>query len=175
MMRKRYIPTYLAKSIYEVDPSFYQKVGVSVILSDLDNTLASYRTKDPSEETKALVRRLQEAGLRFYLVSNNTGKRVYRFADELGVKALSGVGKPLSGKLKRLLVKEGFPKEETLLVGDQILTDVISANGAGLRSLLTEPLSPLEPPWTKFNRIFDKPKRKAIIEEKLAKNWKETP
>ena len=44
-----------------------------------------------------------------------------------------------------------------------------------IRAILTEPLDPHEPPWTKFNRIFDKPKRKKIFARHLAPDWKEIP
>ena len=75
--------------------------------------------------------------------------------------------------MKKLLKPKGWPQEETLLIGDQIVTYVKAGNGAGVRCLLTEPLDSQEPPWTKFNRIFDRPKRKKIKEKGYAKPWKE--
>lgn len=167
-MRKIFIPTYQIKTIYDLEPSRLKELGIEVVLSDLDNTLASFRCKDAEEKTIALVNKLKDNGIAFYIASNNTSKRVQRFASTLGIKALSGLRKPLSRRLKRLLDAEGLDKSKTVLVGDQIMTDVIAGNGAGIRTILTEKLVPEDPPWTKFNRIFEKGKRKAINKKGLS-------
>lgn len=167
-MRKIFIPTYQIKTIYDLEPSRLKELGIEVVLSDLDNTLASFRCKDAEEKTIALVNKLKDNGIAFYIASNNTSKRVQRFASTLGIKALSGLQKPLSRRLKRLLDVEGLDKSKTVLVGDQIMTDVIAGNGAGIRTILTEKLVPEDPPWTKFNRIFEKGKRKAINKKGLS-------
>lgn len=167
-MRKISIPTYQIKTIYDLEPSRLKELGIEVVLSDLDNTLASFRCKDAEEKTIALVNKLKDNGIAFYIASNNTSKRVQRFASTLGIKALSGLQKPLSRRLKRLLDVEGLDKSKTVLVGDQIMTDVIAGNGAGIRTILTEKLVPEDPPWTKFNRIFEKGKRKAINKKGLS-------
>ncbi|MCQ2797776.1 MAG: YqeG family HAD IIIA-type phosphatase [Bacilli bacterium] len=167
-MRKIFIPTYQIKTIYDLEPSRLKELGIEVVLSDLDNTLASFRCKDAEEKTIALVNKLKDNGIAFYIASNNTSKRVQRFASTLGIKALSGLRKPLSRRLKRLLDVEGLDKSKTVLVGDQIMTDVIAGNGAGIRTILTEKLVPEDPPWTKFNRIFEKGKRKAINKKGLS-------
>ncbi len=167
-MRKIFIPTYQIKTIYDLEPEKLKELGIEAVLSDLDNTLASYKCKDAEEKTIALVNKLKDNGIAFYIASNNTSKRVQRFASTLGIKALSGLRKPLSRRLKRLLALEGLDKSKTVLVGDQVMTDVIAGNGAGIRTILTEKLVQEDPPWTRFNRIFEKGKRKAINEKGLS-------
>lgn len=167
-MRKIFIPTYQIKTIYDLEPAKLKELGIEAVLSDLDNTLASYKCKDAEEKTIALVNKLKDNGIAFYIASNNTSKRVQRFASTLGIKALSGLRKPLSRRLKRVLAIEGLDKSKTVLVGDQVMTDVIAGNGAGIRTILTEKLVPEDPPWTRFNRIFEKGKRKAINEKGLS-------
>lgn len=174
-MKRKYVPTYLAHSVFEVDPSFYQRHGIRVILCDLDNTLASYKDPEPSERTKELILQLKKAGIRFCIASNNTSSRVRRFAQELDIEFFSGLAKPFAWRIRRLMAKMGFKKEETLLIGDQIMTDVQSANGAGIRCLLTDPLVQEDGPWTRINRFFERPKRVRIKEKGLAKSWKEEP
>jgi hypothetical protein len=90
MIKAKYLPTYTAHSFYEIPSSFYLEQGLKNILLDLDNTLAPYKEKEPSEETKAWVSSLQKEGLHLYIASNNTSKRVTRYAKLLGVKALVG-------------------------------------------------------------------------------------
>ncbi|MCR5349193.1 MAG: HAD-IIIA family hydrolase [Bacilli bacterium] len=172
-MRRRCIPFALAETIFEIPASFYQSLGVKAVLVDLDNTLDPYVVSDPTESPKKWKEALLGAGLRIVILSNNSGKRVSRYATELGVEHRCFMKKPFSGPLKRFLAQENLKPGEAILVGDQIMTDVQAANGAGVRCVLTEPLDPREPPWTKFNRLFDRPKRKKIKAKGLAPDWKE--
>ena len=160
-----WFPTYRANSIFEIPVSFYTEHGIRVILSDLDNTLDDYRIKTPSPRTLELVKQLKEAGIEFYIASNNTSKRVSLYGEELGIRVFSGLMKPFSGPLKKLIQQEGFKKEEVVLIGDQVLTDVKAGNKAGIMTILTEPISKGDIIWTRFNRIFEKKKRKKILSE----------
>ena len=172
-MRKKTVPFALAESIYEVPKSFYLEHGIRFLLLDLDNTLVPYSVSYPDERFLSWAKEMEDAGLSLCICSNNSGKRVSNFALAAGCQYASYMRKPFSGPMKKLLKKKGWPQEETLLIGDQIMTDVKAGNGAGVRCLLTEPLDSQEPPWTKFNRIFDRPKRKKIKEKGYAKPWKE--
>ncbi len=173
-MRKKLIPFAYANSLFEVDPSFFVSCGVKTVFLDLDNTLAPYSVSHPDEKTKEMINHLKEAGIRCFVTSNNRGKRVHIFCEELGVERASMMAKPFSFKLKKLMASEGIKPEEAMLIGDQIQTDVKAGNGAKVRTLLLEPLDPNdEPPWTRFNRLFDRPKRKKMAKLGLLKPWKE--
>ena len=172
-MRKRNIPFALSDTIFEIPADFYRSIGVKAVLVDLDNTLDPYTVSDPTERPLTWKKGLVEAGLRIVILSNNSGKRVRRYARKLGVECRCFMRKPFAGPLKRFLKEENLAPSEVILVGDQIQTDVKAANGAGVRCILTEPLNPKEPPWTKFNRFFDRPKRKKIKANGLSHNWKE--
>ena len=172
-MKAKYLPTCLAASVYEIEPAFYRSQGLENILLDLDNTLASYKTLDAEQRTIDFVKKMLDEGFKVYITSNNTSKRVSRFALELGIPALSGLQKPFSKRLIALLKKEGLEPNKTVLIGDQIMTDVVCANGAGIKMILCDPLVPIDPPWTRFNRLFEKGKRKEIKARKLVPSWKE--
>jgi HAD superfamily phosphatase (TIGR01668 family) len=175
MIKKRFIPTYRAESIYSLDLAVLEKQGIKVILSDLDNTLDSYRSLDPSPRAFLLKKEIEAHGMTLYLVSNNTSKRVRRYAKELGVVAFYGLLKPFAHKLKKLMAKQGFKPAESVLIGDQILTDVVAANGAGLHSILTEPISELDPWMTRLNRHFENKIKRKLTVAFLAKKGKELP
>lgn len=159
---KRWIPTYRAKSIYDIPLSFYKENNIKIVLSDLDNTLDAFNVKEPNERTFELVKDLKEAGVLFMIASNNTSKRVNNYANKLGIRAVCRLHKPSSKYLKRFIESEHFNPEEVVLIGDQVLTDLYAGNGAGIRTILTEPVSPLDPPWTKVNRILEKTRRRKI-------------
>jgi HAD superfamily phosphatase (TIGR01668 family) len=172
-MNPKLIPIATATSIYEVSPSFYEKLGVKAVLSDLDNTLDAYDVSEPGQPAYEYKKMLDGLGIRLYIASNNSSKRVRHYAEKLGVSCASGLLKPFAFRLKKFLKRENLRPEEVLLVGDQIMTDVKSGNGAKVKVLLVERLTPRDHWLTWLNRHLEKPIRKKILAKKLAPNWRE--
>ena len=159
-MFKRFIPFAHSQSIYEIDPEFYKKQGVKTLFMDLDNTLDSYKARTPKAETISYVRKLKESGITPVIISNNKAKRVCGYADALGVEFLSSARKPFSKRLKKEIAKRGLTNDDVMLVGDQMMTDILAAKGAKIRVVLTEKLVKEDQWTTHINRIFDRPIRK---------------
>lgn len=165
-------PTYHAKSIYEVPRDFYQKLGIKNLLIDLDNTLGSYRDVHPSRQASELVATLIDAGYQVLIISNNKGPRVARYADELGVQHLSSAHKPLKRRFISFLKEQRCNIQETLLIGDQLLTDSLVAHRLGIKVLLTEKLVKEDQWTTRFNRLFDRPLRAYFKRKQLLTSWR---
>ena len=172
-MFKRFIPFAHAKSIYHIDFAFYQKLGIKYVFCDLDNTLDSYRQATPLERAKSLKSGLERLGIELIIVSNNTGKRVQTYSKELGVRHFSSLAKPFSFRIKKILKRANIKPETVVMIGDQIVTDISCANGAKLKSILTEKLVPEDQPTTRFNRLFDNPLRKKLKKKNLLRDWRE--
>ncbi|MCR5333048.1 MAG: YqeG family HAD IIIA-type phosphatase [Bacilli bacterium] len=172
-MRKIYIPYAHAKSVYDIDVSFFLKEKVNTIFLDLDNTLDSYRQKTPTQKAVELKENLEKAGIQIYILSNNTGKRVKEYAEALGVKYVNSIGKPFASGIKRLLKNDNLKPENVMMIGDQLITDVAAANRAHLRIIYTEKLVKEDQPTTRFNRIFERPKKRRLIKKHLLREWEE--
>ena len=172
-MFKRFIPFAHAQSIYEIDLIFYKKLGIKYVFADLDNTLDSYKQKTPLAEAKELKEGLEKLGIELIIVSNNTGERVKKYSKELGVRHFSSLAKPFAIRIKRIMKKLNIKKEEVIMIGDQIVTDISCANGAKVKSILTEKLVKEDQPTTRFNRLFDNPLRKKLIKKNLLKDWRQ--
>ena len=115
--------------------------GVRGIILDLDNTLVAYRAAEVSPEIAQWVRSATERGFRIALVSNNWGDRVARFGTSLGVPTVHSALKPLPIAFLRALRVLGTSRRRTVVVGDQLFTDVLGAKLLGMRTILTEPIS----------------------------------
>ena len=172
-MFKRFIPFAHAESIYEIDLIFYKKLGIKYVFADLDNTLDSYKQKTPLANAKKLKEGLENLGIELIIVSNNTGERVKRYSSELGVRHFSSLAKPFSFRIKRIMKKLNINKDEVIMIGDQIVTDISCANGAKVKSVLTEKLVPEDQPTTRFNRLFDNPLRNKLKKKNLLKDWRQ--
>ena len=79
------IPNFKAKNIFEVDLEFYKSLGISFLICDLDNTLDVYTCKEPTERVVEFTKKLKESGLNLLICSNNSKKRVEKYAKILKV------------------------------------------------------------------------------------------
>ena len=171
-MFKRFIPFAHAQSIYEIPIDFYKKCGVTILLIDLDNTLDSYRLYTPTERAVSLIKSIKKESIVPVVVSNNTAKRVGQYANALGVEFISSARKPFSGRIKKFLKEKGVNPEQAMLVGDQMMTDVLAAKGAKIRVVLTEKIVKEDQFTTHFNRLLDKPIRKHLNKKGKLLDWR---
>lgn len=169
---KNFIPFAHAKSVYEIEIDFYKKCGVKTLLLDLDNTLDSYKLRKPTEKAKALITKLQNSNLKVVIVSNNRKSRVEGYANECKADFISKAFKPFPFKINKFIKSNCLSKDEIMFVGDQLMTDVLAANRAKIRVVLTEKIVKEDQPTTRINRLFDRPIRKHLNKKGLLKDWK---
>ena len=65
------------------------------------------------------------------IVSNNNEKRVKSFSDPLKISFIYRARKPLSLAFHRAAKQMNIKKEETVVIGDQLLTDVLGETEVG--------------------------------------------
>ena len=133
-------PTFWLKSVLQIDEKFLTENGVKALVLDMDNTLSMHG--NPAAEAG-----VDEWLGKMRVVSNNTNKRVAPLAALLGLEFTANGAKPLTFGVNRAVKAMGAAKSETLVVGDQIFTDVMAGNLAGIRTVLVEPFH-LEKTWT---------------------------
>ena len=153
----RLYPEEIFDSVEDVPYAREYGRGVRGIIFDIDNTLVPHGAP-ADDRAEAFFRMLKESGFRTCLISNNNEKRVRPFAERVGAVFTCKAGKPLrKGYLAAMAAME-TKKEETLFIGDQILTDVLGANNAGIRSFLVRPVAPETDPFqVRLKRILERP------------------
>lgn len=91
------------------------------------------------------------------VVSNNFhSAEVERSARELGCEVVHHAMKPLPFAVHAALRKVGVPAEQAVLVGDQVFTDVVAGNLAGVRTVLVRPQSTQDLWYTQLLRIAER-------------------
>lgn len=128
-------------SVFDLQPQALAREGITLLLADLDNTLTPYSSETPTQEVRAWKQGLEEHGITLFVLSNSRKlTRVPNYCRSLGVGCIRHAGKPkVKGFLEAMRTLDRRP-EETLMVGDQIFTDVLGAKRAGLRVILVEPI-----------------------------------
>lgn len=135
------IPRGVYPSVAHISPEALARRGVRLVLADLDNTLAPYGAEEPSAEVVAWKEALERSGIRLFLLSNSRRPgRAQRFAGRLDIPYQGHSGKPGRAGYLRAMERMGCRPEETVMVGDQIFTDTLGANRAGVVPLLVRPI-----------------------------------
>lgn len=128
-------------SIYDINLSALKAAGIRLLLADLDNTLVPYGVPLPTDEVRAWNGRLNEAGITLFVLSNNRhADRPSIFSEGLGVPFIGHAGKPKMGGFFKAMEQMGVTAEQTAIVGDQIFTDVLGGNRAGVTTILVKPI-----------------------------------
>ena len=141
-MRFFLVPKYAFTLVTAISAAFLIQRGIKFLMLDLDNTLTTYGGRVLPQTVVNWAAEMKACGIVLYIVSNSRRPgRVERFSEELGIGFVKGANKPFSAGVKRAMRTAGFAKAESALVGDQIYTDTMAANFAGVTSIIVQPLS----------------------------------
>lgn len=160
-MSLRFVPEYYFDTFDMASADFLVSIGVRAILLDVDNTLEPYENPKPGEKVLRWLADLKEKGISAAIISNNDGERIGIFNEELCLTAYCKAKKPFKKFVIQALDSLGVCKDEAILMGDQIFTDVLAAHNAGIRAILVNPIKDKCDVFTRFKRLLERPiKRK---------------
>ena len=140
-MRFSPIPDICVPDLFSVTPKLLSARGITLLLMDLDNTFATYAEHSPSEQAISWAEACRDAGIDLFILSNNRcPKRVRAFADACKIPFIHCANKPNPLSLQKAMRQMDREPGETALVGDQVFTDGLAANRAGVLSIVVRPL-----------------------------------
>jgi len=150
------LPDYMTPALTNLPPVFFQSRNIRLVLLDFDNTILPYTTNSPSYAVINWIRAMQEAGIPLCVVSNSRKSRAKDFCRMYDIGCLTSAGKPFGKGIARALHRYQVPKEQAVLIGDQIFTDTLGANLAGVTSILVKPIHNHNI-WLKLRHVAEKP------------------
>lgn len=159
-------PSAMGDKVTGLSPDFLHGMGVSALLLDVDNTIATYTSHTPIPGAVEWARRMVEEGFRVIIVSNNYKKRVGPFAEKFGLDFISFAIKPLPFGYLKARQRLGVKCKECAIIGDQIFTDVVGANLCGMKSILLAPIEPEEGASFRIRRFFERGLREKFSRRK---------
>ena len=161
------IPDRIFDCYAQITPEYLQSRGITLLLSDLDFTLAAKKTRRPDQPLRDWIAALDRSGIRFMIVSNNrSGSRVTEFCADLGVSYQGRAGKPSTRGLEAAMARAATDRTHTAMLGDKLLTDVLAARRAGVLSLMVEPVGGAVTAWQKVLNALQAP-FKALSRRKM--------
>ncbi len=140
-------PDYRFPRVTDITPDFLKERRIRGLLLDVDNTLARDHGQTPLQGVEDWLAAMRGSGVALTVVSNAASSRLEPLAGKLGLRYISRAVKPLPVGYLRGARRLGLPRRELAAVGDQLFTDIMGANLAGVVSILVEPEA-LETGWS---------------------------
>jgi uncharacterized protein len=153
---KNFLPDQHVKSIFEITPEDLMAKGIKGIITDLDNTLVEWDRPLATPKLMSWFEKMKNSNIEVTIVSNNNENRVKAFADPLNIPFIHEARKPMRRAFYQALEQMGLEKQETVVIGDQLLTDVLGGNRGGFHTILVVPVAKTDGVITKFNRLVER-------------------
>ncbi len=160
------IPDLVLEKFSDLTPEYMQQLGRKYIVSDIDNTLVTYGDPEPTEAVLTWLKSMEAAGIKIAFLSNNHPPRIEKFNEKLGYTAYADAGKPGIKVLKKVLAELTASPEETVFLGDQLLTDAACGKQAGLYTVIVPPIKDRTDLFNKTKRLIEIPYMKKYNKRK---------
>jgi HAD superfamily phosphatase (TIGR01668 family) len=149
-------PDLQAHRIADVSLDALWDRGLRGIIVDLDNTVCAYRQSELAPGVREWILAAKARGFVLVMVSNNFSERVAAIGAQLDVRAVPNALKPLPNGFLRALRLLGTPRSQTVVIGDQLFTDVLGAKILGMHAVLTHPIVEHDFPLTRVLRFMER-------------------
>ena len=157
-----FMPTFYYESIIDIDVRFFKSNDVECILLDIDDTISPHDLPVLIPGFEFWLKNILENDIKIVLVSNNYKNRVQFIAKRLNLPFIYSSFKPSPLGIIRALKIVSVNKSKSVLIGDQIFTDVLGANIYGIKSILVDPVSNKRGFISGFKRWLEKPVRVSL-------------
>ena len=150
------LPALMADCVTDLSPADLRQKGIRLLMLDFDNTIVPYTTDIPSDAVAQWLEQMKASDIALCVVSNSRKPRVKQFCEKYGIDCITRAKKPFSRGIRQCLEKYGFSPDECALAGDQIYTDTLGANCAGVCSILVRAIHN-HTIWLKLRHVAEMP------------------
>ena len=131
-------------------------MGIRGIITDLDNTLVPWDVKNVTPQVVEWLESMQEENIKVTIISNNKQERVQIFSEPLGVPFMFSARKPLRRAFIAAAKEMELQRDQVVVIGDQLMTDVLGGNRAGFYTILVVPIVQTDEKITRVNRMMER-------------------
>lgn len=150
------LPKFVTDQLTDITPEFLKNHEIKLLMMDFDNTIVPYTTNIPTEEMESWLKKMANSDIQICVVSNSKKDRVKIFCDRYGIPCITHAKKPFSKGIAECLGKFDVCQKNAALVGDQIFTDTLGGNCAGVQSILVKAIDNHNF-WLKARHVLELP------------------
>ena len=150
------IPAIITDALTDITPDILEERGIRLLMLDFDNTIVPYTTSIPEPLMEQWLLDMKQTDIQLCVVSNSKKNRVKIFCDNYGIPCITHAKKPFTKGIRECLAKFQIPASQAALVGDQIYTDTLGANAAGVTPVLVKAIDNHNF-WLKARHVLELP------------------
>ena len=150
------IPAIITDALTDITPDILEERGIRLLMLDFDNTIVPYTTSIPEPLMEQWLLDMKQTDIQLCVVSNSKKNRVKIFCDNYGIPCITHAKKPFTKGIRECLAKFNIPASQAALVGDQIYTDTLGANAAGVTPILVKAIDSHNF-WLKARHVLELP------------------
>ena len=151
------LPKIITDKLTDITPELLREKKIRLLMLDFDNTIVPYTTTNPTAEMESWLKAMNELpDIQLCIVSNSHNDRVPKFCRERNMAVITHAKKPFTKGINECLAKFAIPASEAALVGDQIFTDTLGANSAGVTPILVRAIDNHNI-WLKLRHVAELP------------------
>lgn len=154
-MLNMFYPRVYVDSLLDIPLEKLKELKISAFILDLDNTITEWNSNEIKNEIAGWFELIKAQGFKACILSNNEEKRVLNVAESLDIPYVYRAQKPRRGGYYKAISLMQVSPRETAVIGDQIFTDVLGGNRAGLFTILVVPIARREFVGTKVSRTME--------------------
>ena len=150
------LPKIIVPALTDVSPELLHSRSIKLLMLDFDNTIVPYTTSTPTQIMQAWLEEMVKSDIQLCVVSNSHNDRVKIFCKKYGIDCITHAKKPFSKGIRQCLEKYAMPASECAICGDQIFTDTLGGNCAGVSTILVKAIHNHNI-WLKLRHVAEMP------------------
>ena len=150
------LPDLIADALTDVTPDLLFQRDIRLLMLDFDNTIVPYTTVIPEPLMEQWLMDMRQTDIVVCVVSNSKHGRVKIFCENYGIPCITHARKPFTKGIRECLAKFNIPAGQAAIVGDQIFTDTLGGNCAGITTILVKAIDNHNF-WLKARHVLEKP------------------
>lgn len=132
-----FFPTQHEKSVFTIDFNKLWNLNYRGIIFDIDATLVPHGL-NANQNIIDLFECIHQIGFQTLLLSNNGETRIQSFNQKINTHYIANANKPNPENYIKALEILNLHKQEVLMIGDQLFTDILGANRCGIKNVLVD-------------------------------------
>lgn len=152
-----FTPAHAADSLVQIDLQRLWDRGKRLLLIDVDNTLVEWKAENFAPAVIEWLEKAKNLGFEICIISNTKRvDRLARISELLKVETVRGRFKPSRAMFRLALVKFKRKPHEAIMIGDQMMTDILGANRSGIEAIWVRRMEGKEFGPTAVNRFMER-------------------
>ena len=151
-----FLPAVMTDALTDLTPDLLMERGIRLLMLDFDNTIVPYTTSTPEPLMEQWLLDMKQTDIEVCVVSNSKKDRVKIFCANYGIPCITHAKKPFTKGIEECLGKFQIPASQAAIVGDQIFTDTLGGNLAGITPILVRAIDNHNF-WLKARHVLELP------------------